>query len=163
MDLAHELKKKHAFPSLEEEAYLSLLRTHAVLAHRVNHLFKQHGLSEATYNILRILRGVHDYPEHDPCDLPCHEIVTRLVAPVPDLTRLVDRLETAGLVTRQREAEDRRVVRVAITERGLQRLAELDEPIAAVHRENLGHMDPEALRELIRLLGEARSAPTAAK
>jgi DNA-binding MarR family transcriptional regulator len=81
----------------------------------------------------------------------------RLVSRVPDVTRLVDRLEKGGLVERVRTPDDRRVVLVAITTKGLGLLAKLDGPMADLHREQLAHMSEAELKQLVRLLTKART------
>jgi DNA-binding MarR family transcriptional regulator len=121
--LGREIQQKRPFRSRAEEAYLNVLRTSAVLGQQVARFLKQAELTSTQYNALRILRGAH--PEL----LPCSEVGHRMVTPVPDVTRLLDRLEAAGLVTRCRDDADRRVVQVGITGDGLARLAELDGPL----------------------------------
>ena len=151
MALKDEIKKKNPFEHPEEEAYLNLLRTTGVLFAQFEGLLKQSGLSEPQYNVLRILRGVGG------CGLPTTEIGARMITRVPDVTRLVDRLEAAGLVERCRIAEDRRVVQVKITSKGLASLAGLDEPLTALNRKLLRHMTRKELAELILLLEKART------
>ena len=148
--LKDEIKKKRPFDSPGEEAYLNLLRTATVLAADFERLFKGAGLSEPQYNVLRILRGAGGD------GLPCLEVGSRMITRVPDVTRLVDRLEAAGLVERHRTSEDRRVVLVKITKKGLDAIAGLDEPLREVHRRQLGHMTRRDLEELSRLLVKAR-------
>ena len=150
MALKDEIKKKHPFEHPEEEAYLNLLRTTTVLYAQFEALLKSRGLSEPQYNVLRILRGVGG------CGLACTEVGARMISRVPDVTRLVDRLEAAGLVERCRIAEDRRVVQIKITAKGLAVLAELDEPLLTLNRKLLRHMSREELDELNRLLVKAR-------
>jgi DNA-binding MarR family transcriptional regulator len=153
--LQHELRKKHPFDSAEQEAHLSLLRTTSVLAAPFQRLLKEHDLSEATFNVLRILRG--GAPTADAATpRACHEIGDQMVALVPDVTRLVDRLEKLGLAERARCGNDRRVVHVRITRKGMDVLARLDQPTLDLHRAQLSHMKPEELRELTRLLAKAR-------
>ncbi len=147
--LQRELKKRHPFNSLEEEATLSIARTADRHGIGFSRLFREHGLTSSQYNVLRILRG-----EGRP--LPILEVADRLIAAVPGITGLVDRLETMGLVTRQRSTEDRRVVFVAITPRGLELLGRLDEPVEAQHKRLLGHLSQADLRALIGLLEKAR-------
>jgi DNA-binding MarR family transcriptional regulator len=150
--LQDELKKRHPFDSLEQEAMLNLLRTHDRLQICLERLFRTRGLTASQYNVLRILRG-----EGKP--LPILEIAGRTVTVVPGITGLIDRLEKAGLVRRERSAEDRRVVFVDITPEARALLAELDEPLLALHRELLGHLSEKELRGLIRLLEKARCPP----
>lgn len=152
--LKDEIGKRAPFDAPELEAYLNLLRTSSVLSADFDRLFKNHGLSEATYNILRILRGHQASPNHS--GIPCQLIGQHLVARLPDVTRLVDRLEKAGLVRRSRTPQDRRVVLVGITEKGLDLLRELDKPTLELHKRQLRHMTKAELAELSRLLYKAR-------
>lgn len=148
--LARELKKKQDFELAEEEAFLNILRTANELAGPFDALFKETGLSEATYNVLRILRGAGERGRM------CGEISEHMVARVPDVTRLVDRLEKSGLVERRRCAEDRRAVYVVITELGLLLAAKLDGPVRRLHQSQLSHMSKTDLGTLNRLLVKAR-------
>jgi DNA-binding MarR family transcriptional regulator len=88
--------------------------------------------------------------------LPILEIASRTVAVVPGITGLIDRLEQGGFVNRLRCEKDRRVIYVALTEKGTTTLADLDEPLIALHRKLLGHLSHAELKELIRLLEKAR-------
>ena len=150
--LQEEIGKKRPFELAEEEAYLNILRTAAVLSAPMERLFKAQGLSESTYNVLRILRGAGE--EGAACGL----IRERLVAQVPDVTRLVDRLEGLGLVKRDRTERDRRVVLNRITGKGLELLGRLDEPLRRQHLARCRHMMRGELQELSRLLTKMRNA-----
>src|SRR5713101_9448354 len=147
--LQHELKKKRPFESPEQEAALSVLRTSDQLQIRFARLLREHGLTPSQYNILRILRG-----EGKP--LPILEIASRTITVVPGITGLIDRLEQAGFVNRVRCEKDRRVIYVELTDHGTKVLAELDEPLLALHRKLLGHLSQAELKELIRLLEKVR-------
>lgn len=151
--LQEEIKQTRPFSSLEHEALLSIERSAAVLGHRLADALKQYGITPTQYNVLRILRGAGD---HGLCR---NEVRDRLIAQVPDVTRLLDRLEQMALVVRERDQTDRRMVFTRITRDGLRLLARLDEPVLALHREQLGHMSPRNLRLLIDLLAEARHNP----
>jgi DNA-binding MarR family transcriptional regulator len=151
--LQDELKQRKPFVSLEHEAVLSIARSAARLEHQAAEALKPHAITPTQYNALRILRGA------GAAGLCRNEIRDRLVARVPDATRLLDRLETMGLVVREREGEDRRFVRTRITPAGRAVLARLDGPIAALHEGQLGHLGPGRLRTLIDLLAVARKAP----
>ena len=148
--LQHELKKKRPFDSVEEEAALNIVRTSDQLQIRFARLLRAHGLTSPTqYNILRILRG-----EGKP--LPILEIASRTITVVPGITGLIDRLERADFVNRLRCEKDRRVVYVALTDRGSKTLADLDEPLLAQHRNLMGHLSKGELKELTRLLERLR-------
>ena len=151
--LQEQIKKKQPFDVPEEEAYLNLLRTHGVLYAEFHQLFKSAGISEPKYNVLRILRGA------GPDGLPSLEVADRMITRLPDITRLVDRLEAENLVRRERSDEDRRVVRVKATQKGLDVLAGLDGPVGALHKSQLGHLSRAELAELSRLLEKARERP----
>src|SRR3954470_20849738 len=133
-DLRSELKQTKPFRSLEEEAMLNIQRTSALLEHRLGEVFKAHGITGTQYNVLRILRGA------GATGLCRNEVRDRLVAQVPDVTRLLDRLESSGLIERERSTEDRRLVSTRITETGLALLDRLDEPVLEMHHEMLGHL-----------------------
>jgi DNA-binding MarR family transcriptional regulator len=128
------------------EAYLELTRAHERLHDDFAALFKRVKLSHASYNVLRILRGAH------PGGLACGTIAERMVNRVPDITRLVDRLERMGWVTRARGQEDRRVVYVHIAPAGEALLSSLDAPVRDMHRKQLGHLSERDLKQLLRLL-----------
>jgi DNA-binding MarR family transcriptional regulator len=148
--LQHDIKKKRPFELLEEEAALNIVRTSDQLQIRFARLLREFGLTSPTqYNILRILRG-----EGKP--LPILEIASRTIAVVPGITGLIDRLEKAGLVSRMRCEKDRRVIFVALTDQGIKTLADLDEPLVALHRELTGHMTQGDLKDLVRLLEKLR-------
>jgi DNA-binding MarR family transcriptional regulator len=152
--LQHELKKKRPFESPEQEAALSVLRTSDQLEIRFARLLREHDLTPSQYNVLRILRG-----EGKP--LPILEIASRTITVVPAMTGLIDRLEQGGFVNRVRCDRDRRVIYVALADRGTRTLAELDEPLAELHHKLLGHLSQTELKELIRLLEKVREPPTA--
>ncbi len=149
--LQKELKKRRPFESAEQEATLNLLRTCDQVQIRFARLFRQHDLTPSQYNILRILRG-----EGKP--LPILEIADRTVTVVPGITGLIDRLEQAGLVRRDRCLQDRRVVFVAITEQGTKTLSELDKPVLALHKSLMGPLSPIELKDLNRLLEKVRES-----
>jgi len=142
--------RRPGMPSSEEAAFLDLLRTTDMLSRGLVTILKPEDLSSTQYNVLRILRGA-------PEGLPCGEIAKRMITRDPDITRLLDRLEKRGLISRSREARDRRTVMARITGAGLKLLARLDEPIQEAHRKQLGHLGPGRLRLLTDLLREARS------
>lgn len=149
--LQTEIKKRRPFESPAEEAFLNLVRTYGVLEADFLRLFKQHGISEPKYNVLRILRGAGGD------GLPSLEIASRMITRVPDVTRIVDRLETQGLVKRSRRSDDLRVVIVSITKKGIDLLTRLDEPVKQLHCRQLQHMTRGELEELSRLLEKART------
>ena len=134
----------------EEAAFLELLRTTDILSRGLVKVLNIEDLSGTQYNVLRILRG-------SPEGLPCGEIASRMITRDPDVTRLLDRLEKRALISRRREARDRRTVMARITAGGLKLLTRLDEPVQTAHRKQLGHLGRERLRALTELLYISRS------
>ena len=135
----------------EAQVFVSLLRTADTLTRGAETLLKPFGLSGQQYNILRILRGAGD------CGLACREIGCRLISRDPDITRLLDRMESRGLIVRTREETDRRVVKTRITADGLRNLHDLDEPVRELHRRQLRGLPAKQLRQLSLLLERARA------
>jgi DNA-binding MarR family transcriptional regulator len=138
------------FDSLEQEAFLNLWRTYDRLRTLEDALFGPFDLTPQQYNVLRLLRAAH------PGAVQTLALADKLVSRAPDITRMLDKLEERTLVTRQRPADNRRVVLVSITKAGLKLLEEIDEPLRACHKKQLGHLGREELKEIIELLQKAR-------
>jgi DNA-binding MarR family transcriptional regulator len=148
--LAAAIKQTKPFVSAEEEVFLAVQRTASDLNQGIAELLKPEGITAPQYNVLRILRGAGEN------GLACREIGDRLVTRDPDVTRLLDRIETQGLIVRARESADRRVVTTRITAKGRALLSRLDEPVAELHVRQLAHLGQTKLRKLLELLEEAR-------
>jgi DNA-binding MarR family transcriptional regulator len=142
--------RKGGFDSLEQEVFLNLWRTYDQLHRLEEDLFKQWDLTPQQYNALRLLRAAQRE------GLATLALAERLVSRAPDITRLLDKLEGRGLVQRHRPADNRRLVRVVLTDAGAALLAELAAPLRDCHRRQLGHLSEGQLGELITLLREAR-------
>jgi DNA-binding MarR family transcriptional regulator len=149
MPLQRELKKNRPFESLAQEAILNVLRTNDQYQIRFSRLFRPYDLTPSQYNILRILRG-------EGAPLPILEVADRTITVVPGITGLIDRLEKEGFVSRERCVKDRRVIYVALTEKGRKTLAALDGPLQELHQTLIGHLSRTELKELTRLLEKAR-------
>ena len=153
--LQKELRQTKPFSGLQEEAFLNLVRTADQLQHALRVQMKPYGITETQYNSLRILRGAGKQ------GLTCSEISERLISHDPDITRLLGRMERQGLVRRERDNKDRRVVVTRITPEGLARLKELDRVVANKVKSLLAHMAKEDLNTLVALLERARCSGTA--
>lgn len=151
-DLRQQLQQQKPFRSLYQEAFLNLARTETVLHDGIDRVLQPHGLSLTQYNVLRMLRGAGT-------DGLCrNEIRDRLITRMPDVSRLLDRMEEAGLVSRVRSTEDRRLVTTTLTRRGRTLVDQLDPPVAQEHERQLGHLSEPQLRTLIELLSLARAS-----
>jgi DNA-binding MarR family transcriptional regulator len=149
--LREELQQKQGFESEEQAAFLSVQRTAGLWMQSFARNLRGFGLTPTQYNVLRILRGAH------PESMTCGAIGERMVTPVPDVTRLVDRLVARDWVNKERDGEDRRVVRVKIADPGLHLLASLDGPVLAWLEELLAPLDSKDMETLSRILEKARS------
>lgn len=131
---------------------LKLMKVHEHLEAGHGAIFKAHGLSAPQYNVLRILRGAGSE------DLSCHQVGERMLKRVPDVTRLLDRLEQRQLITRWRCDEDRRVVRARITAAGRAMLAAIDAPLKARIAAEFAALTPADLDRLDQLLDALRGS-----
>lgn len=147
---ADSAKNSLRFDSLEQEVFLGLWRTYDRLKALEDEVFAPYELSAQQYNTLRLLRSAH------PGSMPTLVLANRLISRAPDITRLLDRLERRGLLRRDRQQANRRVVEVTITAQGLELLGEIHNSVQECHRRQLGHLDEKALRQLAKLLHRAR-------
>jgi DNA-binding MarR family transcriptional regulator len=149
--LRQSIKQRKPFESLQQEVFLEVLRTGNALIQDLVDLLRPYDLTQPQYNVLRILRGA------GPAGLPTGEVGERMVVSrEPDVTRLLIRMETHGLVERERRSDNRRYVTARITPKGLRLLKALDEPIRRMHARQLQHMTRRELDLLAGLLERAR-------
>ncbi len=149
-ELEHPSHEPGSTDSAEQETYRLLIRTASRLEAELNRVFRPYDLTGATYNILRVLERAGGEGRS------CGDIAQQLIAEVPDMTRLLDRLERLGYVVRERSRVDRRMVKVSVTERGLDAVRALEEPVRECHRKQLGHMKSEKLQQLQQMLLEVK-------
>jgi len=149
--LQDEIKQAKPFESAQEELWLNLARTTAMASHVIEHGLRQHGLSATQYNVLRILRGAGAQ------GLCQYEIGDRLVAQVPDVPRIVDRMEKAGWVHRQRGMSDRRIVMASLTPAGMELVGSLDQPVLEMIGAIFAGLEDSQVETLNDLLVAARS------
>lgn len=152
VSLRQEIAQEPPFSSLEEEAFLNLLRTSDSLQRALHRRTRDWGITSTQYNVLRILRGAQ------PDGLTCAAIGDRMITAEPDITRLLRRLKALKLIRQRRDRHDRRAVWTQISEAGLELLKAMDPVIPQVPQELLGHMNQAELMEFIRLLEMARKA-----
>ncbi|MFQ3592716.1 MAG: MarR family transcriptional regulator [Gemmataceae bacterium] len=151
MDAAPIPRPRRTFDSLDQEVYLNLWRTYDLLKATEDALFARYDLTAQQYNALRLLKAAY------PGSLRTLELASRLISRAPDITRLVDKLETRGLVRRDYPPDNRRVVQLTLTEAGLDLLRELAEPVRQCNAAQVGHLSDEQKKQLIELLQAARA------
>jgi len=150
--LQREIRQRRPFPSVAQEAVVSVIRTADLLQRQMAALVEPFGITVQQFNVLRILRG------GGPEGLPTLEVGARMIEVTPGITRLLDRLEAKGLVRRQRCPKDRRQHLCWITQEGLGVLTSLDGPIVKHSGEILRGLNREEQSHLIRLLDQVRAA-----
>ncbi len=148
--LQEEIRQTRPFPSKTAEALLSILRTATVIDHEQNEALRPHGITHTQYNVLRILQGAGK-------DGLCgREIADRLISKVPDVSRLLDRMDDMELVSRVRDAADRRHVTARITQKGRRLLVQATPDLELIERKRCRHLDPRAVASLVSTLAEIR-------
>lgn len=148
--LQQTIQQERPFHSSQHEAYLSILRTAVELSHSTDQFLKQYGVTQAQYNVLRILQGA------DATGLGRNEIAQRMVTVTPDMTRLLDRLEDAGLVTRRRDRVDKRHTSTTITDAGRKMLKKAEQPLMELHLAQFAGIADAELVPLLRALEQIR-------
>ncbi|MDP9146473.1 MAG: MarR family transcriptional regulator [Acidobacteriota bacterium] len=142
---------KSSSDAIEAQLFVSLMHIADVFAGEAEQLMKPFGLTSAQYNVLRILRGA-GRP-----GLACREIAERMISRDPDITRLLDRMEKRGLITRARQSDDRRVVKTFVTAEGLETLKRLDQPVRELHKHQFKNIGPARLKDLAAILLQVRA------
>ena len=141
----------HPTLPIEDRIFISLQKTADSLGLEAEQLLKPHGLTGTQYNVLRILRGA------GPEGLACSAIGERMISHDPDMTRLLDRMEKRGLLSRARQTDDRRVIKTRISPAGLSILKNLDQPVRELHKRQFLHLPAARLKTLAELLEDVRA------
>ncbi len=150
--MATDEKPPENFRSREQQATLGLLRTADAVKRSLAQVIEPHGITPQQYNVLRILRGA------GPDGLPTLSIGERMIEQTPGVTRLVDRLERKGLVARTPCPKDRRRVFCTMTNKGLDLLKELDDPINRWDARAVSVLPASDLDLLVDLLDRVRAS-----
>lgn len=144
-------REKKVYPNLAEEVAESLERTGWLVHSRLEGFLKQFQLTPQQFNVLSILRAAQG-------SLPTLEISKRMFQKLPDITRLIDRVEKAEYVTRERLTTDRRVVMVHLTTLGREFIEKIDKSLSQFCTDNLKHMTSEELQLLLTHLRKVRQS-----
>lgn len=150
--LQAELKQSIPFKSPATEALLSILRTAAMIEHRLGETLKPFGITGPQHNVLRILRGAGNQ------GLCGREIGERMISRVPDVPRMLERMESMKLISRERDPEDRRHVTARITQKGLDLLGKVEPAMDQTERDRLSQLEGSQIRSIIEGLAAVREA-----
>ena len=152
--LQDEIKQTRPFRSSAEEVVVSVLRTAAVMQRHLAQVVEAHEITIQQYNVLRILHSANE------AGLPTLAIRDRMVEEAAGITRLLDKLESAGHVVRERSTPDRRQVLCHITPKSERLITTLDAPMDAANQRAGSHLDDAERQQVIELLGAIRAAFT---
>jgi MarR family transcriptional regulator, organic hydroperoxide resistance regulator len=152
--LQDEIKQTRPFRSSAEEVVVSILRTAAVVQRHLAQVVEAQGITIQQYNVLRILRGAGE------AGLPTLAIRDRMVEEAAGITRLLDKLEGAGYVVRERSTPDRRQVLCHITPKGVSVIAALDKPMDAANQRSGSMLEDAERQQIVELLGAVRAGYT---
>jgi len=150
--LQAEIKQSRPFRSAAQEATIALLRTASVVGRALARVVEPHGLSLAQYNALRIVRGA------GAGGIATLAIRDRMIEEGTTITRILDKLEAAGLVERERAQPDRRQVVCRATAAGKKLLDQLDPLVDAADEEAVSTLGPREVEDFIALLDAVRAA-----
>jgi len=148
--LKQELRLKRPFRNAQQEAFLNIMRTADALEHEVEMLLKLFGVTSVQYNVLRILHSVGE------AGRTCSDIGRRMVERHPDITRLLDRMEHAGLIRRRRDGRDRRTVTAQITLAGSVIVQQLEQPLSTLHQKQFAALSDAQVYEMIEGMEKIR-------
>ncbi|MBA2682940.1 MAG: MarR family transcriptional regulator [Gemmatimonadaceae bacterium] len=152
--LVEEIKQTKPFERPSDEALLSIVRTASVLEHATNELLRPFGLTTTQYNVLRILRGA------GAAGLCGKEIGERMVSRVPDVSRLLDRMESMELIGKERDATDRRHITARLTLKGRRLLEEATTPeFIAFGRDRMARLSARTIEAVNEALAVIRETP----
>jgi DNA-binding MarR family transcriptional regulator len=153
--LQKEISQRRPFQSVSQEASLGVVRTASLIRRAITKVVSPYGITQPQYNVLRILRGAGKN------GLPTLEVRSRMIDEAPGITRLVNKLERAGLMRRERSTPDRRQVICVITAKGLELLAKIDPLIGVADRAGTAGLSLQDQRAMIRLLDKVRNSISA--
>lgn len=150
MPTIEELIKTKPYKDPSQRAFVNIIYTGSWLVSRFNQVLKPYGISEPQYNVLRILKG-----QNGKC-MPLYEIQDRMVQRMSNVSRLIDKLLEKGYVLRSERKDNRRMVDIQITDKGLKLIDELDAPIEKAFKQINENLKKEEARQLSEWLDKLR-------
>jgi DNA-binding MarR family transcriptional regulator len=149
--IEEEIKQK-AFHSQYLKAHVNILFTSSWLTYHTEHVFRLHNLTLQQYNLLRILRGSSPNP------VSIKELMRRMIDKTSNASRLVDKLEQKGFVTRTTAEDDKRRVDVFLTSEGLHIVNKASVEIEAKVEAIFSCLSLEQISVLNKILDTVRSS-----
>lgn len=150
--LEESIGKQKSFELIEEHLFVGALKTMDIMIHDFRVLLAEHGLSDSLYNALRIVVGESSHSD----SVTVGKVAQRLVCRNPDTTRLIDKLESQGLVIRTASIRDARQRPVKPTAKGIELIRELARPTRALHMRHFASLNEAEKGTLLHLLEKVR-------
>jgi DNA-binding MarR family transcriptional regulator len=147
-----EIHQSRPFRSKKQEATVALLRTASVVSRTLSRVLEPWKLSLAQYNALRIIRGAGTG------GIATLAIRERMIEEGTTITRILDKLEASGYISRERSEPDRRQVVCVATSTGARLLDKIDPIVDAADEEVVASLGARELTQLVELLDTVRSA-----
>lgn len=147
-----EIRQTRPFRSTAQEATIALLRTASIVSRALARVVEPWGLSLAQYNALRIIRGAGSG------GITTLAIRERMIEEGTTITRILDKLEEAGYISRERSDPDRRQVVCVATSAGARLLDKIDPAVDAADEEAVASLSAKEISQLIELLDTVRAA-----
>ncbi len=143
MKLEDAINQRKPFNSSLEKAIVNILYTSVWCREKNESYFKQFGITNKQYNILRILNGAEN-------PISTHQIRERMLDKMSDTSRLVDRLEKKELITKKKNELDHRLVDICLSEKGVDLITNVPSPAKAdVYPKSLNDNELDLLSELL--------------
>ena len=143
-DISKDIHSK--FANNRVKALLNILYTANWISSYQNEFFKGYGISPQQYNILRILKGAGE-------PINVQIVKDRMIERSPNATRLMDKLCAKKYIERLACPEDRRVVKIAITQEGKNLLESIPD---SLNNDLLKNLNEEEAKQLSNLLDKMR-------
>lgn len=151
MSSLNELLKSNATLPISKDVILNLAFTYNYISDNLSQLFKENDISKEQYNVLRILRGQKGNP------INLQTIQERMVHKNSNTGRLIDKLVAKEYVNRKQCPENRRQVKLTITQKGLGLLDNIGPKLDSTEDDLLSKISKNEAKQLAHLLEKIRS------
>lgn len=148
MKIEEEIVQKK-FRNEWQKATINILFTHSWLQVKLKELLKPYGITHQQFNVLKILKGQH------PCPVSTNTVRERMLDKMSDVSRIVARLQEKNLVNVCRSNQDKRLVDIILSDKGIALLSSIDEQNAKMDTIAKSLTEEEAI-QLNNLLDKLR-------
>lgn len=129
---------------------VNILRAGKIIDHKVTEVLKDFTITHIQFNILRILEAEH------PKKLSLGEVSEGLLFPSSDVSRIIDRLVSRGLIRREFCPHDRRKLEISLTNSGQQvideALPKIEQTLNGYYKPLINERDRNKITEIMRLI-----------